>query len=257
MENALLIGLSRQIALERQMDVVANNVANVNTNGFKADRSLFEEFLMLGRARRQFRRPRPPRQLRAGPRHLARFRARRAEQTKNPLDVAIDGNGFLVVQTAARRALHPRRRAADQRARASSSPPPASGARRRGPIMFQPTDQDITIAADGTVTVLEGTSRTRLDPRQAAAGQLRRSRSSCVKDGSNLYSRRRRRRAAARHRRRRCARASIEKSNVNAVAEMSAHDRGDARLHADRRACCSSRATCARSAIEKLADVPA
>ena len=27
------------------MDVVANNVANINTNGFKADRSLFEEFL--------------------------------------------------------------------------------------------------------------------------------------------------------------------------------------------------------------------
>ena len=37
MQNALLIGLSRQMMLERQMDVIANNVANVNTNGFKAD----------------------------------------------------------------------------------------------------------------------------------------------------------------------------------------------------------------------------
>ena len=45
MENTLLVGLSRQMVLERQMDVVANNVANINTNGFKADRSLFEEFL--------------------------------------------------------------------------------------------------------------------------------------------------------------------------------------------------------------------
>ena len=43
MENTLLVGLSRQMTLERQMDVVANNVANINTNGFKADRSLFEE----------------------------------------------------------------------------------------------------------------------------------------------------------------------------------------------------------------------
>jgi len=34
MENTLLVGLSRQMTLERQMDVVANNVANVNTNGF-------------------------------------------------------------------------------------------------------------------------------------------------------------------------------------------------------------------------------
>ncbi len=37
MENTLLVGLSRQMMLERQMDVVANNVANVNTTGFKAD----------------------------------------------------------------------------------------------------------------------------------------------------------------------------------------------------------------------------
>ena len=50
MENTLLVGLSRQVTLERQMDVVANNVANVNTNGFKADRSLFEEFLTSRRA---------------------------------------------------------------------------------------------------------------------------------------------------------------------------------------------------------------
>ena len=41
MENTLLIGLSRQATLERQLDVIANNVANVNTTGYKADRSLF------------------------------------------------------------------------------------------------------------------------------------------------------------------------------------------------------------------------
>ena len=39
MENASLVGLSRQIALQRELDVVANNVANVNTTGFKADNS--------------------------------------------------------------------------------------------------------------------------------------------------------------------------------------------------------------------------
>ena len=35
MENALLIGLSRQTILERQLDVVANNIANVNTVGLQ------------------------------------------------------------------------------------------------------------------------------------------------------------------------------------------------------------------------------
>src|SRR5215470_15251172 len=47
-ENALLIGLSRQTVLERQLDVVANNIANVNTTGFKADQSLFQEYLSPG-----------------------------------------------------------------------------------------------------------------------------------------------------------------------------------------------------------------
>jgi flagellar basal-body rod protein FlgF len=34
MENTSYIGLSRQIALGRQLDMVANNVANMNSSGF-------------------------------------------------------------------------------------------------------------------------------------------------------------------------------------------------------------------------------
>ena len=43
MENALLVGLSRQMALRREMDVIANNVANINTNGFKTRSARFAE----------------------------------------------------------------------------------------------------------------------------------------------------------------------------------------------------------------------
>ena len=46
MENAQLISLSRQVALQRQMDVVANNLANINTTGFKSELMLFEEYKM-------------------------------------------------------------------------------------------------------------------------------------------------------------------------------------------------------------------
>ena len=46
MENALLISLSRQMALQRRMDVLANNMANVNTAGFKSDSVMFEEYMM-------------------------------------------------------------------------------------------------------------------------------------------------------------------------------------------------------------------
>jgi flagellar basal-body rod protein FlgF len=37
MENTVLVGLSRQMALHRELDIVANNVANLNTTGFKSD----------------------------------------------------------------------------------------------------------------------------------------------------------------------------------------------------------------------------
>ena len=46
MENAQLIALSRQSALRNQLDVVANNMANINTTGFKSQRMLFEEYIM-------------------------------------------------------------------------------------------------------------------------------------------------------------------------------------------------------------------
>ncbi|MEA2951611.1 MAG: flagellar basal-body rod protein FlgF, partial [Alphaproteobacteria bacterium] len=37
MENSLLVGLSRQVALSRELEVISNNVANLNTTGFKSD----------------------------------------------------------------------------------------------------------------------------------------------------------------------------------------------------------------------------
>ncbi|MDB5573277.1 MAG: flagellar basal body rod protein, partial [Tardiphaga sp.] len=90
MENMHLIGLSRQMTLERQLDVVANNVANVNTTGYKADKSLFQEYLMSGAHEDNF----------SGRDNRISFVQDRAtfhdfaqgpsEQTKNPLDVVID-----------------------------------------------------------------------------------------------------------------------------------------------------------------------
>src|SRR5882724_3403570 len=101
MENNLLIGLSRQMTLERQIDVISNNVANVNTNGYKADKSLFQEYLMpVAHADNFVGRDRVFSyvQDRATWRDLGQGAT---ENTGNPLDVAIDGNAFLAVQTPA------------------------------------------------------------------------------------------------------------------------------------------------------------
>src|SRR6202035_9142 len=101
MENALLVGLSRQTTLERQLNVLANNIANVNTTGYKADESLFEEYLRSGAHEDNFvGRDRAVSYVQD--RGTFRdFSQGALEQTKNPLDLAVGGDGFLVVQTAA------------------------------------------------------------------------------------------------------------------------------------------------------------
>ena len=45
MDNSLLVSLSQQLAAYRAMDVIANNLANVSTPGFKREAAKFEEFL--------------------------------------------------------------------------------------------------------------------------------------------------------------------------------------------------------------------
>lgn len=44
MENPIYIALSRQSALRREMAVVANNVANMNTTGFKREMMVYQAF---------------------------------------------------------------------------------------------------------------------------------------------------------------------------------------------------------------------
>ncbi|MCR8550585.1 flagellar hook basal-body protein [Salipiger sp. P9] len=45
MDNSTYVALSQLTALERQLDVTANNIANANSTGFKSERVLFESYL--------------------------------------------------------------------------------------------------------------------------------------------------------------------------------------------------------------------
>ncbi|WP_213770208.1 flagellar basal-body rod protein FlgF [Bradyrhizobium sp. dw_78] len=252
MENALLIGLSRQTVLERQLDVVANNIANVNTAGFKADQSLFQEYLMpvahednfIGRDRRlsYVQDNGTYRDLSQGA----------TEQTKNPLDVAIDGNGFLVVQTAAgeRYTRDGGLQLNNQGQLVTANGDQVLGT--SGPIVFQATDHDINIAPDGTVSVVEGTSRT-----DSLRGKLRlvsfADAQRLLKEGSNLYSAGEG--AAQADTRSLVQQGYIEKSNVNAVAEMSRMIEVT-RAYTQVATLLQQESDLHKSAIEKLADVP-
>ncbi len=46
METVGYVALSRQMALQREMDVIANNIANAETTAFKAQKILFSEYLV-------------------------------------------------------------------------------------------------------------------------------------------------------------------------------------------------------------------
>ena len=100
MENALLIGLSRQTALMRQMDIIANNLANSQTAGYRSETPLFEEYLS-DNARITNLTGRSGRVSMVQDRGLLRdFSEGTMTATENPFDVAINGKGWLVVDMA-------------------------------------------------------------------------------------------------------------------------------------------------------------
>ena len=256
MENALLIGLSRQMALERQLDVVANNIANMNTTGFKAERRAVRGISVAARPRGQFPRARPPRQLRAGPRHLSRSLGRaRSSRPATRSTSPSTATRFLVVQTPARRTLHPQRLAADQH---QGQLVTASGDQvlgDNGPIVFQPTDSEHQHRRRRHHHVREGT----------ATGSTRCA-ASCGWSASPTRSSWRRRAptstpaaagaAAQPDTKAQIRQGSIEKSNVNSVVEMTRMIEVT-RAYTQLAAMLQQQGDLRKTAIEKLAEVPA
>ncbi len=93
MENGLYIGLSRQLGLRQQLDMVANNLANSNTGAYRADRMAFHDLLVRTQAATSsgdlafseaVNISRDPRE---GALHI----------TRDPLDVALRGGGWFSV----------------------------------------------------------------------------------------------------------------------------------------------------------------
>jgi len=252
-ENTLLVGLSRQMVLERQIDVVANNVANVNTNGFKADKSLFQEYLKTGAHEDNFVGKDRAVSYVLDNGTFKDFAQGPTEQTKNPLDVAIDGRGFLVVQTAAgeRYTRDGGLQINAQGQLVTAAGEPVLG--NSGPIVFQPTDHDVSIAADGNISVLEGVNRI-----DSIRGKLRlvsfADAQKLLKEGSNLYSAGTA--AAQPDTASKVKQGFVEKSNVNSVAEMSRMIEVT-RTYTQIATLLQQQSDLHKSAIEKLADVPA
>lgn len=108
MDPALRAAASGMMAQQLRSEVIANNLANVNTTGFKRSRAHFEDLLyqtvqgsaVIGTPESQTQ---PAIQIGRGTRLVGvqRLHAQGSLETTNrPLDLAIEGEGFFQVQIA-------------------------------------------------------------------------------------------------------------------------------------------------------------
>jgi flagellar basal-body rod protein FlgF len=215
MENISLVGLSKQVALRRELDIVANNVANMNTTGFKADDIIFNEYLSDAAQENSF--------LKGNDRKVSFvwdratwFNTSQGEiqPTGNPLDVALTGDGMFVVDTGKGERYT---RNGSFQINAENQLVNNQGHQimgESGPIAFQKSDRNIVIARDGTVSA-EGGNRGRLRIVKSDSPK------DFIKDGENLFTLRDERTAQPSRNDVVVSQGFLEKSNVRAVEQMS------------------------------------
>ncbi len=90
MQNTSYIALSHMTALRRQMEMIANNVANANTTGYKAEKPMFTAYLNEDTKGQKISFVQDfgmVRNLQQGA----------LQPTGNPLDMGINGEGFFTI----------------------------------------------------------------------------------------------------------------------------------------------------------------
>lgn len=207
--NAQLISLSRQIALQRQMDVVANNMANINTTGFKAENLLFEEYVMPVARDQDFMTRDQPLSYVQDWATMHDMSGGAMVQTGNELDVALNGEGFFAVQTGGgeRWTKSGSFQISNNGTLVDLSGNPLLG--EGGPIQFGPEESGIQIAADGSVSSSAG-PKDRLRMVEFANVQ------DLTREGSNLYAGG----TPVAATNTRAMQGFVERSNVSGVSEM-------------------------------------
>jgi flagellar basal-body rod protein FlgF len=103
MSGSIYMAATGALAYEKRLQLLANNLANVDTAGFKKDRGRFREFNLSEAGADENMRFQSP-QLRA-PQYWMQystytdFSGGALKKTGNPFDLALSGHGFFCVQT--------------------------------------------------------------------------------------------------------------------------------------------------------------
>lgn len=160
-ERALWVAKTGLDAQQTRMAVISNNLANVNTTGFKKSRAIFEDLVyqnirQVGAQSSQNNTLPTGLQLGTGVKTVATEKIHtqgNIQQTENPLDVAINGRGFLQVQMPNGDTNYTRD--GSLKIDAAGQLVTSSGLVINPGITVTPGALSITIARDGTVSELQ------------------------------------------------------------------------------------------------------
>ena len=175
MIGSLWIARTGLDAQQMNIDVIANNLANVNTNGYKRSRAVFEDLLYQtlrqpgAQSSQQTTIP-SGLQLGTGVRPIAAEKIHtqgNLQRTENSLDMAINGPGFFQVLLPDGTTAYTRDGAFHKDAQGQLVT--ASGYALQPAITIPDDAVTVTIASDGTVSVLQAGTAT---PTQVGTIQL-------------------------------------------------------------------------------------
>ncbi len=91
MQSSLYVALSGQVALQRRLDTIANNIANMNTAGFRAEQVSFSTLVSRAGAA-------PTAFATSGENYISR-RNGEMNPTGSPLDIAVQGDAWFALRT--------------------------------------------------------------------------------------------------------------------------------------------------------------
>jgi flagellar basal-body rod protein FlgF len=146
LDNAIYTTLTRQSGLMREMQALANNIANASTTGFRQENVIFSEHVkrVAGGASLSM--------ATASVRHTSMLQAG-LTQTGGPLDLAIEGEGFFLIDTPQGERLT---RAGPFSTSAEGELVTADGHRvldsGGAPVFLPPDAGPLSVAADGTLS---------------------------------------------------------------------------------------------------------
>ena len=155
MDNTKYIALSRQMALWKQMNVVSNNVANMNTTGYKQEDTIFSTYVAQTMNAKGV--GKDPVYFTQDFAIYNNFMEGPLVETGNTLDVALQGDGFFVIETDNGTSYTRKGNfTLDNNGMIVTTDGHAVLSDSNTPLFIAPTEREIMITEDGSVATENG-----------------------------------------------------------------------------------------------------